>query len=68
MSALNQQTLVESRSTDRPSILEKGNCIPWESQFRRFLENKGEDGSRCGAQLQKDLMYGSDVSLYGVYL
>ncbi|GJT08276.1 retrovirus-related pol polyprotein from transposon TNT 1-94 [Tanacetum coccineum] len=43
MSALNQQTLAESGATDRPPILEKGNYIPWESRFRRFLENKGED-------------------------
>ncbi|GJS18416.1 hypothetical protein Tco_0412888 [Tanacetum coccineum] len=46
MSSSNQQTLVESRATDRPPILKKGNYIPWESQFRRFLENKEEDGER----------------------
>ncbi|GJS93964.1 hypothetical protein Tco_0800932 [Tanacetum coccineum] len=40
MSASNQQTLVELGATDRPLILEKWNYIPWESQFRRFLENK----------------------------
>ncbi|GJU41326.1 hypothetical protein Tco_1194283 [Tanacetum coccineum] len=40
MSASNQQTLAESGATDRPPILEKGNYIPWESRFRRFLENK----------------------------
>ncbi|GKA11524.1 hypothetical protein Tco_0691070 [Tanacetum coccineum] len=28
----------------RPPMLEKGNYIPWESQFRRFLDNKLEDG------------------------
>ncbi|GKE01151.1 hypothetical protein Tco_1389134 [Tanacetum coccineum] len=46
MSASNQQTLVESGATDRPPILEKGNYIPSESQFRRILETKGEDGER----------------------
>ncbi|GJQ94879.1 hypothetical protein Tco_0006018 [Tanacetum coccineum] len=27
-------------------MLEKGNYIPWESRFRRFLDNKLEDGER----------------------
>ncbi|GJV55659.1 hypothetical protein Tco_1456664 [Tanacetum coccineum] len=47
MSASNQQTLAESGATDRPPVLEKGNYIPWESQFRMFLENKGKTGSKC---------------------
>nr|GEW87202.1 hypothetical protein [Tanacetum cinerariifolium] len=46
MSSLNQQTLAKSEVTDRPPILKKGNYISWESQFRRFLENKREDGER----------------------
>nr|GFA24821.1 hypothetical protein [Tanacetum cinerariifolium] len=46
MPSSNQQTLAESGAIDRPPILEKGNYIPWESQFGRFLENKGEDGER----------------------
>ncbi|GKC03257.1 hypothetical protein Tco_0994867 [Tanacetum coccineum] len=46
MSASNQQTLDESGATDRPPILKKGNYIPKESRFRRFLENKGEDEER----------------------
>ncbi|GJR14540.1 hypothetical protein Tco_0797192 [Tanacetum coccineum] len=46
MSTSNQQTLAKSGATDRPPILEKGNYIPWKSQFRRFLENKGKDGER----------------------
>ncbi|GJU98952.1 hypothetical protein Tco_1328223 [Tanacetum coccineum] len=46
MSSSNQQTLAESGATDRPPILKKWNYIPWESRFRRFLENKGEDGER----------------------
>ncbi|GJT38476.1 hypothetical protein Tco_0938341, partial [Tanacetum coccineum] len=36
----NQQTLADSRANERPPMLEKGNYIPWESQFRRFLDNK----------------------------
>ncbi|GJR86758.1 retrovirus-related pol polyprotein from transposon TNT 1-94 [Tanacetum coccineum] len=46
MSASNQQPLAESGATDISPILEKGNYIPWESWFRRFLENKREDGER----------------------
>ncbi|GJU00672.1 hypothetical protein Tco_1111010 [Tanacetum coccineum] len=44
MSASNQQTLTDSGANDRPPMLEKGNYIPWESRFRRFLDNKLEDG------------------------
>nr|GEY24552.1 hypothetical protein [Tanacetum cinerariifolium] len=43
MSDSNQQTLAELGATDRPPTLDKGNYIAWESQFRRFLGNKGED-------------------------
>ncbi|GJX72830.1 hypothetical protein Tco_0311425 [Tanacetum coccineum] len=46
MSASNQQTLADSGANERPPILEKGNYIPWESRFRRFLDNKLEDGER----------------------
>ncbi|GKD22940.1 hypothetical protein Tco_1224643, partial [Tanacetum coccineum] len=53
MSASNQQTLVESGATDRPPITEKGNYIPWEIRFRRFLENKGEDGERMWYSITK---------------
>ncbi|GJW02839.1 hypothetical protein Tco_1561695 [Tanacetum coccineum] len=31
----NQQTLADSGANARPPMLEKGNYIPWESQFRR---------------------------------
>ncbi|GJZ24897.1 hypothetical protein Tco_0562356, partial [Tanacetum coccineum] len=44
MSTANQQTLVESRASDRPSILEKGSYVPWASQFLWFLENKKKEG------------------------
>ncbi|GKB45862.1 hypothetical protein Tco_0896615 [Tanacetum coccineum] len=53
MSALNQQTLVESRANDRPPILGKGNYIPWESWFRRFLENKGDDMEKMWCSITK---------------
>ncbi|GJY92691.1 putative RNA-directed DNA polymerase, eukaryota, reverse transcriptase zinc-binding domain protein, partial [Tanacetum coccineum] len=32
------------RANERPPMFEKGNYIPWESRFRRFLDNKLEDG------------------------
>ncbi|GKD86849.1 hypothetical protein Tco_1358003 [Tanacetum coccineum] len=46
MSTSNQQTLVDSGANERPLMLERGNYIPWESRFRRFLDNKLEDGER----------------------
>ncbi|GKE24355.1 hypothetical protein Tco_1435867 [Tanacetum coccineum] len=46
MSTSNQQTLADSGANERPSMLERGNYIPWESRFRRFLDNKLEDGER----------------------
>ncbi|GJS13543.1 hypothetical protein Tco_0408015 [Tanacetum coccineum] len=51
----NQQSLADSGSNKRPPMLEKGNYIPWESRFRRFLDNKLEDGERM-------LMFGSEVT------
>ncbi|GJY93576.1 retrovirus-related pol polyprotein from transposon TNT 1-94 [Tanacetum coccineum] len=33
-------------------MLEKGNYIPWESRFRRFLDNKLEDGGRMWNSIQ----------------
>ncbi|GKC70481.1 hypothetical protein Tco_1116364 [Tanacetum coccineum] len=39
----NQQTLADSRANERPPMLERGNYIPWESRFRRFLDNKLEE-------------------------
>ncbi|GJQ99447.1 hypothetical protein Tco_0522432 [Tanacetum coccineum] len=53
MSASNQQNLAESRANDRPPILEKENYIPWESRFRRFLENKGEDEEQMLDSIRK---------------
>ncbi|GJY14768.1 hypothetical protein Tco_0385190 [Tanacetum coccineum] len=48
----NQQTLVDSGANERPPMLKKGNYIPWESQFRRFLDNKLEDGERMWNSIQ----------------
>ncbi|GJV71272.1 UBN2 domain-containing protein [Tanacetum coccineum] len=41
-----------SRANERPPMLEKGNYIPWESRFRRFLDNKLEDGERMWNSIQ----------------
>nr|GEV25073.1 hypothetical protein [Tanacetum cinerariifolium] len=43
MSTSNQQTLVESRASDRPPILEKRSYVLWTSLF---LDNKQEKGER----------------------
>ncbi|GKB16888.1 hypothetical protein Tco_0850811 [Tanacetum coccineum] len=52
MSTLIQQTLTDSGANERPPTLEKGNYIPWESRFRRFLNNKLEDGERIWNSIQ----------------
>ncbi|GKD66839.1 retrovirus-related pol polyprotein from transposon TNT 1-94 [Tanacetum coccineum] len=48
----NQQTLAESGPNERPPMLEKDNYIPWESRFRRFLDNKLKDGERMWNSIQ----------------
>ncbi|GJU58415.1 hypothetical protein Tco_1236181 [Tanacetum coccineum] len=53
MSTSNQQTLTDSGANDRPPMLEKGNYIPWESRFRRFLDNKLEKGDRMWHSIEK---------------
>ncbi|GKD63692.1 hypothetical protein Tco_1305800 [Tanacetum coccineum] len=53
MSTSNQQTLADSRANERPPMLEKRDYIPWESRFRRFLDNKLEDGERMWNSIQK---------------
>ncbi|GJT84039.1 retrovirus-related pol polyprotein from transposon TNT 1-94 [Tanacetum coccineum] len=40
------------KANERPPMLEKGNYIPWESRFRRFLDNKLEDGERVWNSIQ----------------
>ncbi|GKA51882.1 hypothetical protein Tco_0745078 [Tanacetum coccineum] len=52
MSTSNQQTLADSGANKRPPMLERGNYIPWESRFRRFLDNKLEDGERMWNSIQ----------------
>ncbi|GJX31858.1 hypothetical protein Tco_0241713 [Tanacetum coccineum] len=36
MSTSNQQTLADSGANERPSMLERGNYIPWESSHVRY--------------------------------
>ncbi|GKB99247.1 hypothetical protein Tco_0985384 [Tanacetum coccineum] len=48
----NQQTLADSGSNKRPQMLEKGNYFPWESRFRRFLDNKLEDEEQMWNSIQ----------------
>ncbi|GJY57674.1 hypothetical protein Tco_0457566 [Tanacetum coccineum] len=72
MSTTNQQTLAESRSLDRPLILDKGSYVPWTSRFLRLLDNKKEEGELMRHSIDKDakqlwarikrLMQGSDIS------
>ncbi|GJX38945.1 putative ribonuclease H-like domain-containing protein [Tanacetum coccineum] len=52
MSTSNQQTQAESGANKRPPMLDKGNYIPWECRFRRFLDNKLEDGERIWNSIQ----------------
>ncbi|GJS73811.1 hypothetical protein Tco_0706652 [Tanacetum coccineum] len=53
MSTSNQQTLADSGANDRPLMLEKGNYIPWESRFRRFMDNKLKDGEWMWDSIEK---------------
>ncbi|GJY01427.1 putative ribonuclease H-like domain-containing protein [Tanacetum coccineum] len=53
MSTSNQQTLADSKANERPQMLEKWNYIPWESRFRRFLDNKLEEGYRMWRSIKK---------------
>ncbi|GKE63536.1 hypothetical protein Tco_1513903 [Tanacetum coccineum] len=52
MSTSNQQTLADSGANERPPMLERGNYIPWECRFRRFLDNKLEEGERMWNSIQ----------------
>ncbi|GKE01465.1 hypothetical protein Tco_0069885 [Tanacetum coccineum] len=53
MSMSNQQTQADSGANERPSMIEKGNYIPLESRFRRFLDNKLEDGEKMWRSIEK---------------
>ncbi|GKA65121.1 hypothetical protein Tco_0764828 [Tanacetum coccineum] len=52
MSTSNQQTLADLELNERPLMLERGNYIPWESRFRRFLDNKLKEGERMWNSIQ----------------
>nr|GEV05775.1 hypothetical protein [Tanacetum cinerariifolium] len=53
MSTSNQQTLADLGANERRPMLEKGNYIPWESRFRRFLDNKLEEGDQIWRSIKK---------------
>nr|GEW91170.1 hypothetical protein [Tanacetum cinerariifolium] len=53
MSTSNQQTLADLGANERPPMLKKGNYIPWKSRFRRFLDNKLEEGDRMWHSIEK---------------
>nr|GEV00120.1 ribonuclease H-like domain-containing protein [Tanacetum cinerariifolium] len=53
MYASNQQTLPESLANERPPMPKIGNYIPWESRFRRFPDNKLEDGEQLWRLIEK---------------
>ncbi|GKB11871.1 putative ribonuclease H-like domain-containing protein [Tanacetum coccineum] len=55
MSASNQQTLAESRASERPPMLEKGSYVPWASHFMRFMDNKQEEGERMRHSIEAGL-------------
>ncbi|GKB58094.1 putative ribonuclease H-like domain-containing protein [Tanacetum coccineum] len=59
MSTSNQQTLADSGANERPLMLEKGNYIPWKSRFRRFLDNKLEEGHELSSQAIPNDIYNS---------
>ncbi|GJT61904.1 hypothetical protein Tco_1005437 [Tanacetum coccineum] len=52
MSTSNQQTLADSRANERPPMLERRNYTPWESRFRRFLDNKHKEGEQMWNSIQ----------------
>ncbi|GJW71992.1 retrovirus-related pol polyprotein from transposon TNT 1-94 [Tanacetum coccineum] len=73
----NQQTLADSGANERPLMLEKGNYIPWESRFKRFLDNKMEYGERMWnsiengpyqrpmvVDLTNPIMHGSEITTH----
>ncbi|GJR93268.1 hypothetical protein Tco_0265442 [Tanacetum coccineum] len=53
MSMSNQQTQADSGANERPSMIKKGNYILLESRFRRFLDNKLEDGEKMWCSIEK---------------
>ncbi|GJS87539.1 hypothetical protein Tco_0770175 [Tanacetum coccineum] len=51
----NQQTLADLGANERPPMLERGNYIPWECRFRRFLDNKLKERERMWNSNQNGL-------------
>ncbi|GJU61578.1 hypothetical protein Tco_1243413 [Tanacetum coccineum] len=49
---VDRKSTSDSGANERPPMLEKGNYIPSESRFRRFLDNKLEDGERMWSSIQ----------------
>ncbi|GJX59674.1 hypothetical protein Tco_0291064, partial [Tanacetum coccineum] len=45
--------LTKSGASDRPLILKKGKYVPWASRFKRFLENKKEEGELMQRSIDK---------------
>ncbi|GKA92483.1 hypothetical protein Tco_0814408 [Tanacetum coccineum] len=54
MSASNQQTLAESRASERPPLLEKGSYVPWASRFLRL--SRGDTRECLGRKLTTAMM------------
>ncbi|GJT16171.1 hypothetical protein Tco_0874877 [Tanacetum coccineum] len=52
MSTSNQQTVADLGANKRPPMFEKGNYIPWESRFRRFLDNKLKEVDRMWRSIE----------------
>ncbi|GKB64274.1 hypothetical protein Tco_0920460 [Tanacetum coccineum] len=48
----NQQTLADLGANERPPMPERGSYTPWESRFRRFLDNKHEEGEQMWNSVQ----------------
>nr|GEU39877.1 hypothetical protein [Tanacetum cinerariifolium] len=46
------RTATEVKEEHQPLMLEKGNYIPWESRFKRFLDNTLEEGERMWNSIQ----------------
>ncbi|GJZ54212.1 retrovirus-related pol polyprotein from transposon TNT 1-94 [Tanacetum coccineum] len=48
----NQQILADSGANAIPPMLKNGNYIPWESRFRRLLDNQLEEGEKMWNSIQ----------------
>ncbi|GKD95066.1 hypothetical protein Tco_1374903, partial [Tanacetum coccineum] len=50
---IEEQTSRWIRANERPPMLEKGNYIPWESRFKRFLDNNLKEGDQMWRSIEK---------------